>query len=91
MLRLAKLGDALMAVAISCRQYALGISPWRDTESVHKFLKFRRGGNVDFSTFPPSGPSISTTKVLSDGRDESAPAMEIRWREVSDSRSWAQL
>jgi hypothetical protein len=75
-LRLAKPGDASITVAI-CRQYFLGISCVKYTESLHKFLKFLRGGNADCDIIEIK-PSILTIKVLSDGRDESAPAVGIR-------------
>jgi hypothetical protein len=80
-LRLAKLGDALIAGAISCRQYALGISRSQDTESVHKFLKSWRRANIDVCLTREGLKSVwmLTTKVLSNGRDESAPAVRMTW------------
>jgi hypothetical protein len=77
-LRLVKPGDALMTVAISRRQYSLGISCSKHTESSHKFLKFPRGGNADCGISETKLSLILTIKVSSDGRDESAPAVEIR-------------
>jgi hypothetical protein len=75
-LRFAKLGDALIAVAISRSQYSLGISSEQATESLHKFLKSRRGGSIEFRTSLDHDLML-TIKALSDGRDESAPAVEM--------------
>jgi hypothetical protein len=65
-----------MTVVISRRQYFLGISSVKYKESLHKFLKFLRGGNTDILEVKPF--STLTIKVLSDERDESALAVEIR-------------
>ena len=66
-----------MAAVISRRQYALGIWSEKYIESVHKFLKSRRGGNVDF-WIPSDHPLMLTSNVLSDRTDDSASAVDIK-------------
>lgn len=73
--RLAKLGDALKAAAISSRRgYALGkpLSE-HDMENEDRFLKSRRGGTVGFCNL--SGHSVML--IFSDDSDESAAAVDI--------------